>query len=218
MIQEYIPGTNYSVAAICNEGKPRALCCIKVTRAWPPTGGNSCFRETVPIEPRMKEYSEKILKALNWYGIAEVEFKLDSRDNTPKLMEINPRFWGSLPVAIKSGIDFPYLLYRLAMDGDIPNSFNYTVGVKGRYLEQDIMYIISLLTQSSLSPKLTAANPRKLVSLINWLKLYEPGLFYDLFELEDPIPFARNSAQSVTDVIGLLKGKKYPGTYTDIRT
>ncbi len=40
-----------------------------------------------------------------------VEFKLDPRDNTPKLMEINPRFWGSLALAIESGVNFPYLLY-----------------------------------------------------------------------------------------------------------
>jgi predicted ATP-grasp superfamily ATP-dependent carboligase len=214
LIQEYVPGTNYSVAAICKEGKPKGLCCIKVTRAWPPTGGNSCFRESVALEPRMKEYSEKLLEALDWYGIAEVEFRLDSRDNVPRLLEINPRFWGSLPVAVKSGVDFPYLLYRLAMDGDISPVFNYKVGIKGRFLEQDLLYIFSLFSQSA--PNLSTQKGR-CVSLMRWLKFYEPGIFYDLFDLEDPLPFVRNSEHSVFAIINLLKEKKYPGSTTDVR-
>jgi predicted ATP-grasp superfamily ATP-dependent carboligase len=215
LIQEYIPGTNYSVAAICKEGKLKGLCCIKVTRAWPPTGGNSCFRESVPLEPRMREYSEKLLEALNWYGIAEVEFRLDSRDNVPRLLEINPRFWGSLPVAIKSGVDFPYLLYRLAMDGDISPVFSYKVGIKGRFLEQDLLYIFSLFGQSA--PNLNTHKGRRCVSLIKWLKFYEPRIFYDLFDLEDPLPFVLNSEHSVFAIINLLREKKYPGSTTEVR-
>ncbi len=80
LIQEYVPGVNYSVAAVYNRGKPRAFCCIKVQRAWPRSGGNSCYRESAPLDPSMKKYAEKLLEALNWHGIAEVEFKLDPRD------------------------------------------------------------------------------------------------------------------------------------------
>jgi predicted ATP-grasp superfamily ATP-dependent carboligase len=163
----------------------------------------------------MKEYSEKLLEALNWYGIAEVEFRLDSRDNVPKLLEINPRFWGSLSVAIKSGVDFPYLLYRLTMDGDISPAFSYKVGVKGRFLEQDLLYIFSLFCQSA--PDLNTHKGRKYVSLMRWLKFYEPGIFYDLFDLEDPLPFVQNSTHLVFAIINLLKEKKYPGSTTDVR-
>ena len=59
-----------------------------------------------------------------------VEFKKDIRDNQFKLMEINPRFWGSLDLSIASGIDFPYLLYKMAVEGDIKPTFNYRTGLR----------------------------------------------------------------------------------------
>ncbi len=45
-----------------------------------------------------------------------VEFKLDRRKgNAAKLIDVNGRFWGSLQLAILSGVDFPYYLYQLAV-------------------------------------------------------------------------------------------------------
>lgn len=199
-VQEYIPGKNYSVAVLCNEGKPRAFCCIKVHRAWPPSGGNSCFRESAPLEFKMKEYSEVLLKALNYHGVAEIEFRLDSRDNVPKLMEINPRFWGSVGVAIKAGVNFPYLLYRMTMDGDIKSVSSYKVGIKGRFLDQDLSYLLSVFKHGSST--VGFQNPKRLRLLMNWLRFYEPGIFYDLLDFHDPIPFAR---YSVGSLFGLVK-------------
>jgi len=185
LIQEYVPGVNYSVAALYNHGSARAFCCIKVQRAWPRTGGNSCCRESAPLDSRMKGYAERLLEDMDWHGIAEVEFRLDARDGTPRMMEINPRFWGSLSVAIGAGVDFPYLLYKVAADGDCTAVSGYKVGVKGRYLEQELLYLTSLLKNSQSN----TGSGGNLRMLANWLRLYEPDLFYDLFELDDPLPF-----------------------------
>lgn len=207
LIQEYVPGTNYSVAALYNEGRPRAFCCIRVHRAWPPSGGNSCFRESTELEPKMKEYSETLLRALHWHGIAEVEFRLDSRDNVPKLMEINPRFWGSLGVAIKAEVDFPYLLYRMTMDGDVKGVFSYKVGVKGRYFQQDLLYIVSLFKDASTNPGVQ--NPNRIRTMMNWLKFYEPGVFYDLLDMYDPLPFFFSLALYPLGLVRFLREKNY---------
>jgi predicted ATP-grasp superfamily ATP-dependent carboligase len=207
LVQEYVPGVNYSVAALYNEGRPRAFCCVKVPRAWPPTGGNSCFRESVPLDSEMRKYSETLLNALDWHGIAEVEFRVDSRDNVPRLMEINPRFWGSLSVAVKAGVDLPYLLYRMTMDGDVKGVFNYKVGVKGRYFEQDLLYIISLFKDSS--PTSGVWNRKKLKVLGDWLKFYESGLFYDMFEVDDPLPFLFSSVSFPLGLLKFLREKSY---------
>lgn len=216
LIQEYVPGTNYSFAALCKDGRPKSFCCIKVQRAWPPSGGNSCFRETVPVEPKIEEYAKKMLKALDWYGIAEVEFRIDSRDNIPRLMEINPRFWGSLSVAVKAGVDFPYSLYRLAMDGDVKGASSYKVGVKGRFLQQDLMYIFSVLGRSLTRTNIGTRNRSR--DLFSWLKFYEPGIFYDLFDMSDPLPFIRNSAGTVIGLLKLFQSREPPGNYTEIRS
>jgi len=215
LIQEYVPGVNYSVAALYNEGRPRAFCCIKVHRAWPPTGGNSCFRESVQLDSEMRRYSETLLEALDWHGIAELEFRLDSRDNIPRLMEINPRFWGSLSVAVKAGVDFPYLLYRMTMDGDIEGVFNYKVGVKGRYFEQDLMYIVSMFKNASANSSVW--NRNRLRVLVDWLKFYEPGVFYDLFEVDDPLPFLFSSALLPLGLVRFLREKNYAWSPPGVR-
>lgn len=203
-IQEYVPGVNYSVAAVYNNAKPRAFCCIKVNRAWPRSGGNSCYRESAHLDPKMKRYAENLLEALSWHGIAEVEFRLDSRDGVPKLMEINPRFWGSLCVAINAGVDFPYLLYKIAVDGDTQPVFNYKIGVKGRFFEQELYYLVSLLRDSSVNSGLSRQD---LKFIGQWLRLYEPGLFYDFFDVKDPLPFFFRAALCPVGLIHMLKDK-----------
>src|SRR5206468_12795896 len=87
------------------------------------TGSGSSLRESTPPPPDMAEAARTLLEALQWHGVAMVEFKRDARDGLPRLMEINGRFWNSLPLAIASGVDFPFLLYTLARDGACPPCF-----------------------------------------------------------------------------------------------
>ena len=68
-----------------------------------------------------------------------VEFKKDTRDGQFKLMEINPKFWGSLDLAIAAGVDFPYLAARMAAEGDIDPVEDYRVGVRFRWVFDDAM-------------------------------------------------------------------------------
>ena len=63
-----------------------------------------------------------------------VEFKKDPRDGQCKLMEINPRFWGSLELSVLSGVNFPYLLYRMETEGDIEPVIDYKEGIRCRWL------------------------------------------------------------------------------------
>jgi predicted ATP-grasp superfamily ATP-dependent carboligase len=122
-------------------------------------------------------------------------------------MEINPRFWGSLSVAVKAGVDFPYLLYRITMDGDTQKVSHYKAGVKGRYLEQDLLHIFSLFKSASSNP--TAQTQKRLRMLMNLLKFYEPGVFYDLLELRDPLPFFFSSALSPLGLVRYLRERTY---------
>lgn len=153
IIQEYIPnGGAYGVGALFNfNSEPRAAFVYKRLREYPVTGGPSTLRESIKNDG-IKEMAIDLLKSLKWKGAAMVEFRVDPRDNKPKLMEINPRFWGSLQLAILSGIDFPHLLYRMAVDGDIEPVWDYKVGVRCRWLiPGDILHFISNLKRLKLS-------------------------------------------------------------------
>ena len=74
-------------------------------------GHASTFAELVDI-PELQQIAEKFLRLINYFGIAEVEFMLDPRDNHYKLLEVNPRVWGWHTIAIAAGVDLPYLLYQ----------------------------------------------------------------------------------------------------------
>lgn len=147
LLQEKIPfTTKYTVGALCNsEHKLRRICVIKELRNYPIETGQACYVETVN-NPRLVELTEKLLKSLDFFGVADIDFIIDERDNEPKLMEINPRFWGSMQVAINAGVDFPHLLYRMLEQGDIEKSLSYKTGIRCRYvLFNDLFRLIKLL-------------------------------------------------------------------------
>lgn len=176
LIQEYIPGDKiYGVGALLNqESKPRAAFVYKRLRQFPVSGGPSTYRMSV-LNPTVLELGLKILQKMQWYGVAMLEFKIDPRDSKPKLMEINPRFWGSLNLAIAAGVDFPYLFYKMAVEGDVRPVFTYKVGVKARYLLfGDVFHFVG--------------SPNKLRLLPDFLKFYEKDLSYDICQIDDPLP------------------------------
>lgn len=133
LVQEYIRGEGRGVFLLMNHGKVRVAFAHRRIREKPPSGGVSVLSESVAMDPDLLEYSKRLLEPLKWHGVAMVEFKGDSKDRTAKLLEINGRFWGSLQLAVDAGIDFPYLLYRLAVDGDVEPVMAYREGVRLRW-------------------------------------------------------------------------------------
>lgn len=139
IIQEYIPGEGYGFFGLFNHGKLRAFFMHKRIHQVPPAGGPSAMARSF-YDTKLKQLGEKLLSALKWHGVAMVEFKKDNRDEIYKLMEINPKFWGSLDLAIASGVDFPYLLYKMEMDGDIKPVFDYSKDTIFRWISMDLAY------------------------------------------------------------------------------
>lgn len=137
LVQEFIPGWGEGVFVLCNRGELRALFSHRRIRETPPQGGVSTLRESIPVDPRLVTPITNLLRKLKWHGPAMFEFRVDNRDGTPKLMEVNPRFWGSLHLAIISGLDFPWLLYRMVTEPEIETSVDYTYGARSRWLLGD---------------------------------------------------------------------------------
>lgn len=144
LIQEFIPnGGAYGVGVLFNlKSEPRASFVYKRLREYPVTGGPSTLRESVRND-EIRDIALSILKSLGWKGVAMVEFRVDQRDGRPRLMEINPRFWGSLQLALLAGVDFPYLLYKLAVDGDVKQVTDYKIGVMCRWMiPADVLHFL----------------------------------------------------------------------------
>jgi predicted ATP-grasp superfamily ATP-dependent carboligase len=143
MIQELVKGAGYGASFLFDEdSNPVAFFCHKRLREFPITGGPSTFCEGVH-EPEIVRFGLKLLKKLKWKGVAMVEFKRDGSGEF-RLLEINPRFWGSMPLAIVSGVNFPLLLYRLLL-GETVKCRDYKAGMKLRFFFNDMLSIVQYM-------------------------------------------------------------------------
>jgi D-aspartate ligase len=149
MVQDRIPGgarNLFSVGSLCRNGDLLAKVVVRRTRQHPMDFGHATtFAETVDI-PELEEFTRKILAAMGYYGLSEVEFMLDPRDGKYKLLEINARIWGWHSIGIGAGVDLPYLSY-LDMLGEKVKQNDFAIGVKWFRLATDIpTAVIELLS------------------------------------------------------------------------
>jgi len=125
-------GLGVSLLMDC-EGQCVASFAHERIKQYPNSGGASTQRVSVH-NPELVRMSIQLLHALDWRGIAMVEWKIDLATGSPKLMEINPRFWGSLELAVRAGVDFPYLYAQCAAGKMIEPVHTYHVGCRCRWL------------------------------------------------------------------------------------
>lgn len=181
MVQEYVPGEIHDVCVLFNRGKCVAALTQQRVKMYPISGGRGVVNETTD-EPELRETAVQLLASLDWHGPAMVEFKVDSRDGTAKVLEINSRFWGTLDLAIQAGVDFPFLTCKLALEGDVDPVFDYEVGMKYRWV---FPYEF-----------VRALRSRKKLKALAELVRFERDTRYDIW-LSDPFP----------NIVGLLRPK-----------
>ena len=193
IIQDCLPqkGQGLGVACLVENGNTKVSFSYKRLREYPVSGGPGTLNESTD-DITIKAYAENLMKELKWTGVAMIEFKIDERDNSPKFMEINPRFWGSLQLSILSGINFPYLLYLQTMGKDIPEQ-NYTIGIKSRWLiPGDIMHFIK--------------NPERFNLTPSFFKFWDTNTFYSQFDKND---IKGNIAVIICNVLNLFIIKRW---------
>jgi protein-tyrosine-phosphatase/predicted ATP-grasp superfamily ATP-dependent carboligase len=138
LLQEFFPGIGVGVELIAQQGKVHYAFQHQRLHEVPLTGGGSSLRKSEPVMQTLMEASERLIAALDWTGVAMVEFKLDPQTQEFCLMEINGRFWGSLPLAVAAGADFPSMLLDLELNGEITPSRPYRNDIYCRLLSRDI--------------------------------------------------------------------------------
>ncbi|MFY9530082.1 MAG: ATP-grasp domain-containing protein [Candidatus Acidiferrales bacterium] len=188
LIQEKIEGEGQGVFLLLWNGQLKAAFCHRRLREKPPSGGVSVLCESIAFDQELVQKSFSLLQAIGWKGPAMVEFKVDRRDGQAKLMEVNGRFWGSLQLAIDAGVNFPLLLYRLANGENVSSQFSYKLGVKSRWLLGDLDHLWIRLTHPEEANGFSQSGVSKVRACLNFIKLYQRDMHYEVFRFEDRGP------------------------------
>lgn len=133
LVQEHVPGLLFDAMAVAVDGHCPRIFTSARKLMYPVSGGVTCICVSTNT-PKLKDTAERILTALRWNGPVELEFKLDERDGEFKLIEINPRFWGSLGSAIKCGVNFPAIAVDLALGREVAQTREHEVGVRHKFM------------------------------------------------------------------------------------
>ncbi|MCP4709294.1 MAG: ATP-grasp domain-containing protein [Planctomycetes bacterium] len=119
IIQQGVPGDDYCVTTLFNQGEMVAAMTYRGLRAFPAERGATVMRETVTA-PEMEKVASDMLGPLGWHGVAQLDFRWEGTPEAqPHLIEVNPRFFGGLIQSVESGRDYPWLLFELAGKGHI---------------------------------------------------------------------------------------------------
>jgi biotin carboxylase len=156
IVQEYLGEDLHGVCMIYEHGTLRASFCEQYTRCKEEgMFGTSTYR-VATRKPRHVESCKRVADSLQWHGVIHFDLLVDPKTGEGKIIEINPRFWGALNLAVASGVDFPFLLYELALTGaisDPPQS--YRENVTSRWIVGDmIAFANALLGKSNMRAKL----------------------------------------------------------------
>lgn len=177
MVQSLIPGDGnqqFGYGAFFKEGRALGSMVVRRARQHPPEFGRaSTYVETVDL-PLLEELSERFLRAINYYGLVELEYKLDLRDQQYKLLDVNGRTWGYHTLGFGAGVDFPLMLYADQVR-ELVESRRGRVGVKWVRLITDVPTGISEI----------------LGGRQNWRLYFRSLLEFDVesvFSWEDPLP------------------------------
>ena len=147
-VQEFFRGIGVGVEVLASEGE--VLASFQHQRVHEPRqGGGSSYRESVKVDPELFEVTKRLIKALNYTGVCMVEFRMDPSAGRFILVEINGRFWGSLPLAIAAGANFPLWLYQMWVEGCREFSREKRVGMYCRNLSPDVDWFIETARANS---------------------------------------------------------------------
>lgn len=195
LIQEVIEGEGFGFFALMAKGIPKAIFGHRRLREYPLSGGTSSYRESY-LDQELEEQGRKILEVLQWDGVAMVEFKRDKKDGSYKLMEINGRWWGSLPLAVAAGVDFPRLYSLYLLNGEIesvPTHFPKGLGCRA-LLPWDLLWLMASLSRPGRGRALA--------------EFFKPnGLHFDILSISDPLPTIGACALMLSYLREVLQGK-----------
>ena len=194
LCQPLLTGRREAVSFLYAHGEVHARFAQWTKRTIPPLGGTSVLRQSIAVPPDIGNQAERLVRELDLEGYSEIEFRRD-RAGVPYLMEINARLSASVEVAVRAGVDFPYLLYQWASGARIDKVTSYRVGGWMRYLQGDVMTTLAAFKQRG-RPGVSSPVRAVLGFGLSFLRPMD----YDFFDWRDPVPAVRAMSDFIRDL------------------
>jgi biotin carboxylase len=182
LFQQFLDGRREAISFLYARGHMYARFAQWAKRTNPPLGGTSVLRQSISIPLDIGDQAERLVQEIDLEGYSEVEFRRDSAGNA-YLMEINPRLSASVEIAVRSGVDFPHLLYQWASGDRIDEVKEYRVGKWMRYLMGDYATMRASLQQRG-KPGITSSTK----ALFDFGTTFFVPMWYDYLDWRDPRP------------------------------
>jgi len=185
LIQEQFNGVGIGIEVLAKNGA--ILTALQHERVHePPEGGGSSYRKTTPLHDGMLADTTRLIEAMAYTGVAMVEYKYDRARDDWSLIEINGRFWGSLPLAVSAGLDFPAFLYQMLVEDRTTFPRSYRVGMHCRHLSSDFYWLFANARANKQDPSLAT---RRLAEILGEpLNVITGHERWDTFALDDLRP------------------------------
>ena len=194
LIQEYIPQTDLQYKAeifIDKHGDMKSCCIFSKVRWYPIDGGSSTLNMTVN-RPDIQESCYRLLKAIGWRGYADIDLIQDPRDNTAKIMEINPRITGSVKICYAVGVNFSEQILQDYLDIPVTTYMKYPAGKYLRYLHTDLLWFVKSKDRFKAKP--------------SWFNFFNS--VDQIWSLKDPLPWFTYTMANITKVSADSKKRK----------
>jgi predicted ATP-grasp superfamily ATP-dependent carboligase len=191
LVQAFCPGGGLGHMVFFHRGEALLRLQHRRVSEWPPEGGYSTVCESLPLSLNAELFgkSEALLKRIGWEGAAMVEYRLDPRTGRAALMEINGRFWGSLPLAYHAGAPFAWYTYAVLGLGIIPTPPRYRPGIRCRYMIPEARRVLTLLKRRGrlFDGQRAISVSREILEFVR--QFFSPKSRYYVLTLRDPCPF-----------------------------
>ena len=190
LVQKRVQGRGIGIFLLARNGDILARFAHRRIREKPPSGGVSVLCESIDPPPEALNAASRLISVNKWHGVAMVEFKWDDDENRPKLIEVNGRFWGSLNLAIRAGVDFPFLLHRLAVGENVEDPGDFRIGLKSRWEFGDLDHLLIRLKKHPGHPSVSGTRITRRKACGDFLAdFFRPSVLHEVFDTGDPWPF-----------------------------
>ena len=185
LIQEFCEGAGVGIEVLMSKGDPRAVFQHRRLKEFPCNGGFSVLAIAERPQPELVESSISVLRAMNWDGVAMVEYKVNSATGLATLLEVNGRYWGSLGLPVAAGLDFPLYHWQLVHGENPIVPGNYRVGTRWRWTAG---YIARLHELMALAARSRQGRDALKIALSDLSEDFSSSVHDASFRWNDPTP------------------------------